>query len=68
MCPHSGGDRYSRLARLIWQKWNEIFKEKLGQSERNYVSELMTARNDWAHQNAFTTMMLTAGGYGDPSP
>ncbi len=41
------------LLRLIWQKWNEVFKEKLGQSERNYVSDLMTARNDWAHQKAF---------------
>ncbi len=41
------------LFKLMWQKWNDVFKEKLGQSERNYVSELMTARNDWAHQKAF---------------
>lgn len=41
------------LLKLMWQKWNEVFKEKLGQSERNYVSELMTARNDWAHQKAY---------------
>ena len=40
--------------KLMWAKWNDVFKTKLGQSERNYVSELMTARNDWAHQKAFT--------------
>ncbi len=39
---------------LMWRKWNEVFKAKLGHAERNYVSELMTARNDWAHQAAFT--------------
>jgi len=41
------------LLKLMWHKWNEVFKEKLGQSERNYISELMTARNDWAHQKVF---------------
>jgi uncharacterized protein len=40
--------------KLMWSGWNDVFKAKLGQSERNYVSELMTARNDWAHQKAFT--------------
>ncbi len=42
------------ILKLMWQRWNEVFREKLGQAERNYVSELMTARNDWAHQKAFT--------------
>lgn len=42
------------ILKLMWQRWNEVFREKLGQSERNYISELMTARNDWAHQKAFT--------------
>ncbi len=42
------------LLKLMWTRWNEVFRQRLGQSERNYVSELMTARNDWAHQKAFT--------------
>jgi len=40
--------------KLMWNQWNDVFREKLGFSERNYVSELMTARNDWAHQKSFT--------------
>lgn len=39
---------------LMWRKWNEVFKSKLGHAERSYVSELMNARNDWAHQATFT--------------
>jgi len=39
---------------LMWRRWGEVFANKLGHSERSYVSELMEARNDWAHQNAFT--------------
>lgn len=39
---------------LMWRRWNEVFRNKLGYSERNYVSELMQARNDWAHQKPFT--------------
>lgn len=34
--------------------WNEVFRTKLGHAERSYVSELLSARNDWAHQQAFT--------------
>lgn len=40
---------------LMVRQWNEIFREKLGKSERSYVFELQDARNDWAHQKkAFT--------------
>ncbi|MCC6973771.1 MAG: DUF499 domain-containing protein [Anaerolineae bacterium] len=39
---------------LMNRQWNEVFRAKLGRSERSYVSELQEARNDWAHQNAFT--------------
>ncbi len=39
---------------LIWRRWNDVFGQKLGHVERSYVSELITARNDWAHQRAFT--------------
>jgi len=40
--------------KLMWAGWNEVFRQKLGHAERSYVSELMDARNDWAHQRAFT--------------
>ena len=40
--------------KVMFYSWNEVFKDKLGHNERSYVSELMTARNDWAHQNPFT--------------
>lgn len=40
--------------KLMWNRWNEVFHEKLGHNGRSYVSELMTARNTWAHQGAFT--------------
>ncbi|MCL4805199.1 MAG: DUF499 domain-containing protein [Anaerolineae bacterium] len=40
--------------KLMWGRWNEVFQPKLGHAGRSHVSELMTARNDWAHQKAFT--------------
>ena len=40
--------------KVIFYSWNEVFREKLGHSERSYVSILMEARNKWAHQEAFT--------------
>jgi len=39
---------------LMWRRWNEVFQEKLGHNGRSFVSELITARNEWAHQSAFT--------------
>jgi predicted AAA+ superfamily ATPase len=39
---------------LMWRKWNEVFRTKLGHAERSFVSELIRARNDWAHQAPFT--------------
>ena len=39
---------------LLWRRWNEVFHEKLGHVGRSYVSELIQARNDWAHQRSFT--------------
>jgi uncharacterized protein len=39
---------------LMWRNWNEVFRDKLGHSERSYVSEMLEARNDWAHQKVFT--------------
>ena len=39
---------------LMIRQWNEVFKAKLGKVERSYVGEIQEARNNWAHQNAFT--------------
>jgi len=39
---------------LMIRAWNEVFRAKLGHSERSYVGELLAARNDWAHQAAFS--------------
>jgi len=43
------------LLKLMWDRWNEVFRETLGNAVRNLVSELRTARNDWAHQKAFSS-------------
>ena len=39
---------------LMIRNWNDVFRSKLGHVERSYVGELLSARNDWAHQAAFT--------------
>ena len=39
---------------LMSRRYNEVFIDKLGKTPRNYVGELSSARNDWAHQNPFT--------------
>ncbi|HOU29508.1 MAG TPA: Swt1 family HEPN domain-containing protein, partial [Thermoleophilia bacterium] len=41
--------------KVMWKLWQPVFGKVLGQSERTLVSELMTARNAWAHQEAFST-------------
>ncbi len=38
---------------LIVRQW-DVFKTRLGKSERSYAEELRDARNKWAHQEAFT--------------
>jgi len=43
------------LLLLMLHGWIEIFKRTMGYAERNYVSELLEARNRWAHQDAFST-------------
>ncbi len=39
---------------LMWRRWNDVFQEKLGHVGRSYVSEMIEARNNWAHQAAFS--------------
>jgi predicted AAA+ superfamily ATPase len=43
------------LPAVMWDHWNAVFKNTLGQAERTLVSELREVRNRWAHQKAFTT-------------
>lgn len=38
---------------LLWRRWNDLFQAKLGHTGRSYVSELIQARNDWAHTGRF---------------
>jgi predicted AAA+ superfamily ATPase len=39
---------------LMWRRWNEVFQDKLGHVARSYVSEMIEARNNWAHQSTFS--------------
>ncbi|NLE60861.1 MAG: ATP-binding protein, partial [Planctomycetes bacterium] len=44
-------DAHALLA-IMWDQWNVVFKNTLGQAERSIVSELRDTRNRWAHQEA----------------
>ena len=39
------------LLKTMWRFWNDVFRQTLGHAERSLVSELMNARNDWAHRS-----------------
>lgn len=43
------------LLGVMWSRWNDVFKRKLGHAERSLVSELREVRNNWAHQTTFST-------------
>ena len=43
------------LLKLMWQMWNDVFRNTLGQAERSYVNELRGHRNRWAHQENFSS-------------
>lgn len=45
----------SLLLKLMWASWNDVFRKVLGHAERSLVSELRAARNNWAHQSAFSS-------------
>ncbi|MBM3538841.1 MAG: ATP-binding protein, partial [Alphaproteobacteria bacterium] len=40
---------------VLKNTWKEVFRKTLGQAERSLVSELIEARNRWAHQKPFTS-------------
>src|SRR6266849_434028 len=43
------------LLLVMWDQWNTVFRNVLGQAERSLVSELREVRNKWAHQEPFST-------------
>ena len=43
------------LLKLMWEIWNEAFRNILGPAERSLVSELRGHRNKWAHQENFSS-------------
>lgn len=43
------------LLKVMWDEWQPVFRSKLGQTDRTYVSELRDVRNRWAHQDQFST-------------
>ena len=43
------------LLKLMWDAWNSVFRQVLGQAERTLVSELRDVRNRWAHQKTFSS-------------
>ncbi len=47
-------DTHNLLA-VMWEQWNTVFRNTLGQAERSLVSELRGVRNSWAHQMAFSS-------------
>ena len=40
---------------VMWNQWNDVFRETLGHAERSLVSELRDVRNNWAHQKPFSS-------------
>jgi hypothetical protein len=45
-------DAHSLLT-VMWDQWNQVFRNSLGPAERSLVSELREYRNRWAHQAKF---------------
>ena len=43
------------LLRIMWETWNEVFRQTLGPAERGLVGELRGVRNKWAHQESFSS-------------
>ena len=52
---HLAGLDVAGLLRVMWESWNEVYRDALGRAERSLVSELREVRNRWAHQEAFSS-------------
>ncbi len=44
----------SALLKIMWDRWNDVFRNVLGFAERSLVSELRNVRNKWAHQETIS--------------
>ena len=52
---HFAGMDVAGFLRVMWESWNEVYRNILGHAERSLVSELREVRNRWAHQEAFSS-------------
>ena len=43
------------LLSVMTYSWNDVFRQTLGRSERSMTSELLDWRNEWAHQQPFSS-------------
>ncbi len=43
------------LLTVMWDQWNNVFRDVLGANERSLVSELRGIRNQWAHNEQFSS-------------
>ena len=43
------------LLRIMWDAWNDVYRNTLGRTERTLVSELRDVRISWAHQKPFSS-------------
>ena len=43
------------LLKVMWDSWNDVYRDTLGYAERSLVSELRDVRNRWAHQEQFSS-------------
>jgi len=43
------------LLGVMWDSWNNVFRNTLGVNERSLVSELRGIRNQWAHNEQFSS-------------
>jgi predicted AAA+ superfamily ATPase len=43
------------LLKLMWDSWNTVFRQTLGPAEKGLVGEMRGHRNNWAHQQAFSS-------------
>ena len=43
------------LLKVMWESWNEVYRNTLGNADRSLISELRDVRNRWAHQEQFTS-------------
>src|SRR5262249_37876211 len=41
------------LLSVMWDQWNNVFRDVLGVNQRSLVSELRGIRNQWAHNEQF---------------